>query len=104
MESVTLNPAGYGIVNIDSVGKLESIPVKYEVDGGWPDEYAVSVWNSDKKNTLVIENQELTKAGNALIWQIEPEADGLAKGSYYYEIVNKTMKHREIIGDLKISE
>jgi|GEM_PF-3890281 len=100
--SSTIDPSIAEIVNIDSVALKETLPVTFHDPEGWKDNYELTVWNSEAKNTeykmsgaLVIDDKDIT-------FNISPFEYDLKASKYYYEIWNVTTDQIEFKGDLII--
>jgi hypothetical protein len=100
MKTVTIDPSIASKVNIDSIGYTEDANIYYLGSQNWVGMFEVKIWNSDKKNTPFLVTNALVVVDNLMTLTIKPSAQGLAFGSYYYEI---SSQNRTIfLGDLII--
>ncbi len=105
MQRVTLNPSIAAILNIDSVGKSEIVPVYFTADENWVGTYELKLYNSDKKNKVITTPDEaLTVIDQIMTLNIDPTLWNIDAKNHYYEI-SKTESKRVIFkGDLNIIE
>lgn len=99
----TLDSSIAGEFDICRVGMSEKVP--YEIvnnDGNWKEEYSLIIYNSEKKNTMLVTKNIAIINENAMNFEIEPALDNLKKGVYYFEIFNSVTKRVEFKGELHI--
>ena len=92
-----------GEFDVCNISRDEKVPFEIEnEDGDWLDNYLLKIYNSERKNTLIV-NSTVGVIGNKMLFSIEPKLDGdLSKGNYYFEIFNDTVKRIEFKGALQI--
>ena len=99
---VTINPSIAAIVEIDSIGKSEVVPIYFTAEENWTGTYTFKIWNSDKKNdeievpetfTITVDEEEITVdtlkvQEKQMTLTIAPAKQNITEGSFYFEITH----------------
>lgn len=85
-----------------NVHEHEQVIVTFMADEEWTGEFDFTVYNSPAKNSRIKPTNALVKDGVELRLTIDARAQGIAAGTYYYEIFNTQTKRVEFKGDLEI--
>lgn len=99
---VTLSAGIAAIVNIDTLGVRELVPITFTGEADWTGTYEINVWDTAQKNNEVWDGSP-TVADNVMVWEINPDDWKVPAGVYYYEIFNTVTERIEFKGTLKIS-
>ena len=100
---VQLDPSIAIELDIDSIGLKEKVTLRFSADANWTDTYEVLVYNSEAKNT-VLQPEGLLVTDKVMTWTIEPEAQGIAPRTHFYEIVATQTKRILFRGKLQITK
>ena len=91
------------VLDITNIQHREKVIVTItNEDEDWTGTYALTVFNSAVKNSSQDIAAAVTTNGKELLLTIEPIAQQLDAGTYYYEIFNTITKRVEFKGDLEI--
>ncbi len=100
---IQFNPSIATILDIGPIGVSEVVPIFFRASEPWPGNYTVTVWNSEKKNTELFASP-VVKEEDLLTWEINPEADSIAAGENYFEIIDLNANRIVFEGCLKIEK
>ncbi|WP_264521216.1 hypothetical protein [Flavobacterium sp. N1994] len=104
-QQVTIDPSIAAVVNIASVGKKEIVPIYFTAPENWSGDYTFKLWNSDVKNTeILVTGTPIGIATNVMTLTIDPTAQAIPKGLYYYEIMHTQTSRVLFKGTLNIVE
>ena len=101
---ITIDPSIAVELDIDRVAHSERVAVRFTADADWTGTFALSVYNSEAKNTVQALEDALTVVGKVMTWIIEPLAQSLSVRTHYYEIVETQSKRIIFRGQLKITK
>lgn len=102
-KKITLDPSIATILDIDPVGHDERVDdLKFTASGDWIGDFEFVVYNSTGKNSFVKPAGALNIVGKVMTLVIEPSVQGIAVGTYYYEIFSLTAKRVYFKGLLNI--
>jgi hypothetical protein len=106
MQKVTINPSIAAIVNIDSVGRKEVVPIYFTATADWTGTYEFKLYNSDKKNTTVAltGSNPIAVVDELMTLTVDPTVQGIVANTYYYEITKVEDKRVIFKGNLKVVE
>ncbi|MGV9003943.1 hypothetical protein [Flavobacterium sp.] len=103
MNKVTINPSIAAIVNIDPIGQKEIVPIYFTADSNWIGTYQFTVFNSDKKNTKLHEDN-LPTVNELMTLTVNAQTMNLPIRVNYYEITKVEDNRIVFKGTLNIIE
>lgn len=101
---ITIDPSIAVELDIDRVAHSERVTMWFTADANWTGTFALSVYNSEAKNTVQTLDDALTVVDNVMTWVIDPVEQSLSVRTHYYEIVETQSKRIIFRGQLKITK
>lgn len=103
MKKLVIDPSIAVVLDIDRVGFMERVAVRFVADENWVGAFAVRIYNSAAKNTVVAP-EALVIEEKTMTWTIFPTEQNLEAGLHYYEIESVSQKRILFRGNLKIAK
>lgn len=90
------------VLDITNIRHAEQVVITISADEAWQGTYELTLFNSRAKNSRQTIAGAVTVTDKDMLLTVEPVAQSIAAGSYWYEIYNTLTKRIEFMGDLKI--
>jgi hypothetical protein len=93
MQKLVIDPSIAAELDIKPVSYVDKTPLYFEIEGTekWTGQFELKLWNSSKKNVQfpITGTNPITHQDKMMTWIIHPSNQGLAVGTYYFEIFSE---------------